>query len=289
MELRGWLKKIFNAEQDQRILYDFSGQPEIIELRDQIDKFISSKVQNKDYFSISLSNVDSEKILNWERNMIQNSFNLYYRWELESKCTSQQTIIIREQLLEKAELMHELRTKGADFSPEKMERLAKLMQNSKSSKGINQLGRINAKLGLIKQGAEVIFPEYEQQCKELGEIPLKSDLGELNKGNKNARDNYVFVAGPLKIKVAITQEKLKQLRKIAEKGGSLKSLSALEQYLVNKYKETGKFEEETRLNLADYTSRAASEQYINGSSYGKQQLKELIRRVEEVTGTRSER
>jgi len=273
MELKGWLKKLINGGQEQQVMIvDFSDQPEVLELKDQIDRYASSKVQNEDYFRIGISKADSEKILNWERKMIETCFTIYYRRELESECTKQQAIAIKEQLLEKAELMHELRTMGADFPPKKMEKLAKLMQNSKASNGIIELGRINAKLGIVKQGAEVIFSEYDKLCKELGENPLEASIREKSDSNKKVRDNYVIVEGPLKIPVAISLDKLNKLRDIAINGGDLTPLSALDKYLVDKFRETAQ-----RHNLAEITAQVSTERNSMANMHSKQITAELVK------------
>ena len=101
--------------------------------------------------------------------MIENCFNVYFKLDLKN-VLEEQVQLIRAQLLMKAELMHEFRIKGKSFSPEKMKKLAKLMHNSLVINGMIELGELNEKLGIIKQGVDTIFPEYIQLCNELDEL-----------------------------------------------------------------------------------------------------------------------
>ena len=69
----------------------------------------------------------------------------------------------------RAKLWDELRREGAQFSKEKMLLLATLerIADSKEQKnrGIVELGRINAELGIITENAAKIFPEYARISK----------------------------------------------------------------------------------------------------------------------------
>ena len=166
MEFKRLIRKLTDNERVE--FADFKDNPKLKQLRDQIDQYISHKV-HENYCSLDLSKEQSAKILSWEKKMIENCFNVYFKLDLKN-VLEEQVQLIRAQLLMKAELMHEFRIKGKSFSPEKMKKLAKLMHNSLVINGMIELGELNEKLGIIKQGVDTIFPEYIQLCNELDEL-----------------------------------------------------------------------------------------------------------------------
>mgnify|MGYP001013382773 CR=1 FL=1 len=184
MELRDWIKKLIGDGRLKTVNYE--DNPEIKNLRDQIDRFIAEKVRDdfESYFSTTISKEQSRKIMHWEQRMIENCFIVYFKLDL-ANVPKKQVELMRSEQWEKAELMDELRIKGRKFSPKKMERLAKLMCNSLVTNGSIQLGWLNEKLGIIKQDAELVFPEYANLRKKFGnfdqEVRLQDD-GANNRG-----------------------------------------------------------------------------------------------------------
>jgi len=268
MELKGWFKRLINRGEEQHVLEDFSDQPKIMELRDQIDRYIASKVRDEKYFSLNNTKVENEKILAWEKKMIEGCFRVYFSVDLK-ECTKEQRNAIFHHQNKIAELMDELRTEGPRFSPDKMVELAELMRNSIASNGIIELGRINAEYGIIKQGAEVIFPEYDQLCKELGQDPLaarqkvgeEKEIAQDNQSREHEVKNgmfspnhgeYVIVNGPLNLPFAISPERLREILE------NPINLSPVEEVIAQK---NGKVinAAKQKHNLAEITAQAKAE------------------------------
>jgi len=272
MELRDWIKKLIGQGQPEILHY--GDNPETKNLRDQIDRFIAEKVRDdfESYFSTNISKEQSKKILDWEQKMIAGCFTVYFKLDL-ANVPKKQVELMRSELLEKAGLMHELRTKGEKFSLEKMKRLAKLMRNSEVNNGSIQLGWLNEKLGIIKQGAEIVFPEYENIRNEFGRYDQKyrlqddRDFDKKSKGYVLNRDVAVKIRCSFGVIELKNKERYDTLLAGARRGENLGE-TILEKYAAEILK--GYRLEATKLDkiYVKATENAHSTSKSKGSAYG---------------------
>ena len=128
---------------------------------------------NRSYFATNNSDIENTNIYNKEIDGI--NFILFFETqskENRNKFTKKelwQTQQAKEFFKLRAKLWDELRREGARFSKERMILLTTLERIADSfyqkNRGIVELGRMNAELGIITENADRIYPEYTRISK----------------------------------------------------------------------------------------------------------------------------
>jgi len=144
----------------------------------------------KEYFSQHNTADDNSHIYNNEMAKIDSLLQV-----AKSTLTKKEYKLLKNFLETRAKLWHELRTKGVHFSQEKLLLLATLERVSleRDNRGIIELGRLNAELGLIKDSAEKIFPEYDRIYKqiELHNSLKQAEITEISAQKRKSYEDYL--------------------------------------------------------------------------------------------------
>ena len=150
-------------------------QPELDlqKLKVQIHQFILSKTRAAKYYKWGQDPAQEKKIFEEELLWIERAFDSFYVDRLNKICSQEEQEQIKAEFIERAELWHELRQSGKNFSPEKMKRLFEMESAFKRGEVPYHLKRVNKELGIIA-GEESLKPEKNRSLKDyLLEVELE--------------------------------------------------------------------------------------------------------------------
>lgn len=147
----------------------------IKKIKARMDSDIKNLSRRADeYFNMNIDCFANERALKIEKAYINAVFNRNRR-ELEKLCEKEEIEQMRAEFIERAELWHEFREKGAKFPKEKMDRLIKLEYSSSHEEELRQVGVINMQLEAMPQNRTPLNEREVERLKKGGRDNTKSE------------------------------------------------------------------------------------------------------------------
>jgi hypothetical protein len=179
--IREFKEKVMDVEKNvlnllrQNMLHKvsyFYGRNDHNSVRDELDSDVKKMArrerdlltEDKDYFNMNNSEYTNKKLFKRAMEAVEycysdNSYPTY-----KDRCTEEEFAEMKKDSKDREKLMDKLRRMGPNFSVKEMKDLAALERSSFAERGemvgIVELGRINEELGIIKDDADRVFPEW---------------------------------------------------------------------------------------------------------------------------------